>query len=79
MKETQGAIGFAEQRTALEAVARLLPTGIRPVLIGDRFYGSPDLIGWCCQQGWDWRLRLSRTCWYSSKRRDDARSVLRPW
>ena len=31
VKETQGAIGFAEQRTALEAVARLLPTGIRPV------------------------------------------------
>ena len=58
VKETQGAIGFAEQRTALEAVARLLPTGIRPVLIGDRFYGSPDLIGWCCEQGWDWRLRL---------------------
>src|SRR3954453_16120107 len=51
-KETQGAIGFAEQREALQAVARLLPTGIRPVLIGDRFYGSPDLIGWCCEQGW---------------------------
>src|SRR3954467_5447981 len=60
VKETQGAIGFAEQRTALEAVARLLPTGIRPVLIGDRFYGSPDLIGWCCEQGGDWRLRLKQ-------------------
>jgi hypothetical protein len=60
VKETQGAIGFAEQRTALEAVARLLPTGIRPVLMGDRFYGSPDLIGWCCEQGWDWRLRLKQ-------------------
>src|SRR4051794_13186357 len=45
VKETQGAIGFAEQRAALQAVARLLPPGIRPVLIGDRFYGSPDLIG----------------------------------
>src|SRR6185436_20494129 len=60
VKETQGAIGFAEQREALQAVARLLPTGIRPVLIGDRFYGSPDLIGWCCEQGWDWRLRLKQ-------------------
>src|SRR4051795_2541128 len=48
VQETQGAIGFAEQREALQAVARLLPTGIRPVLMGDRFYGSPDLIGW----GW---------------------------
>ena len=28
--------------------------------MGDRFYGSPDLIGWCCQQGWDWRLRLKQ-------------------
>jgi len=64
VKETQGAIegaiGFAEQREALQAVARRLPTGIRPVLIGDRFYGSPDLIGWCCEQGWDWRLRLKQ-------------------
>jgi hypothetical protein len=60
VKETQGAIGFAEQREALQAVARLLPPGIRPVLIGDRFYGSPDLIGWCCEQGWDWRLRLKQ-------------------
>jgi hypothetical protein len=60
VKETQGAIGFAEQRAALQAVARLLPPGIRPVLIGDRFYGSPDLIGWCCEQGWDWRLRLKQ-------------------
>ena len=60
VRETQGAIGFAEPREALQAVARLLPTGIRPVLIGDRFYGSPDLIGWCCEQGWDWRLRLKQ-------------------
>src|SRR4051812_37853934 len=60
VKETQGAIGFAEQREALQAVARLLPTGIRPVLMGDRFYGSPDLIGWCWEQGWDWRLRLKQ-------------------
>src|SRR3982750_258376 len=36
-KETQGVIGFAEQREALQAVARLLPTGIRPALVGDRF------------------------------------------
>ena len=34
-----------EQREALEAAARLLPQGVKPVLMGDRFYGSPDLIG----------------------------------
>src|SRR6476469_7155841 len=60
VKETQGAIGFAEQRAALEAAARLLPAGTKPVLMGDRFYGSPDLIAWCRGQGWDWRLRLKR-------------------
>ena len=28
------------------------------MLMGDRFYGSPDLIAWCAGRGWDWRLRL---------------------
>ncbi len=45
---------------ALEAAARLLPAGTKPVLMGDRFYGSPDLIAWCSGQGWDWRLRLKQ-------------------
>jgi hypothetical protein len=60
VKETGGAIGFAEQRQALEAVARLLPEGVRPVLMGDRFYGTPDLIAWCRARDWGWRLRLKR-------------------
>ena len=60
VKATQGAIGFPEQREALEAVARLLPEGVRPVLMGDRFYGTPDLIAWCQRQGWAWRLRLKQ-------------------
>src|SRR3954447_18934134 len=57
---TQGAIGFDEQRGALEGVAGLLPAGARPVLMGDRFYGTPPLIGWCRQGGWGWRLRLKQ-------------------
>lgn len=60
VKGTEGAIGFPEQREALEAVARLLPEEVRPVLMGDRFYGSPELIAWCRRQGWGWRLRLKR-------------------
>src|SRR5215218_10709331 len=60
VKETGGAIGFAEQREALEAVARLLPEGVRPVLMGDRFYGTPALIAWCREQDWGWRLRLKQ-------------------
>ena len=57
---TRGAIGFAEQRETLEAVARLLPEGARPVLMGDRFYGTPALIAWCRERGWGRRLRLKR-------------------
>ena len=60
VKATQGAIGFAEQRAALETVAGLLPAGIGPVLMGDRFYGTPDLIAWCRRRGWGWRLRLKQ-------------------
>src|SRR5215211_4333595 len=60
VKNTQGAIGFAEQRAALDRVAALLPAGVRPVVMGDRFYGSPALIAWCQTQGWDWRLRLKQ-------------------
>src|SRR3954471_19322014 len=60
VKNTQGAIGFAEQRAALDRVAALLPAGVRPVLMGGRFYGSPALIAWCRAQGWDWRLRLKQ-------------------
>ena len=58
--ETQGAIGFAVQREALEAVAALLPDGARPMLMGDRFYGSPALITWCRDKGWGWRLRCKQ-------------------
>jgi hypothetical protein len=58
VKETEGAIGFAEQKIALEVVVKLLPDGASVVLMGDRFYGSPDLIAWCRAQRWDWRLRL---------------------
>ena len=58
VKETEGAIGFAEQKAALDAALALLPDAAKVVLMGDRFYGSPDLIKWCREQGWDWRLRL---------------------
>jgi hypothetical protein len=58
VRATRGAIGFDEQRGALEAVARLLPAGARPVLMGDRFYGTPALIAWCRERGRGWRLRL---------------------
>jgi len=58
MKKTQGAIGFREQKEALEAVVALLPEGARVTLMGDRFYGSPALIDWCREKGW--RLRCKQ-------------------
>jgi hypothetical protein len=60
VKKTQGAIGFREQRAALATVAALLPEGVRPTLMGDRFYGSPALITWCRDHGWGWRLRCKQ-------------------
>ena len=57
VKKTEGAIGFREQKEALEAVVALLPAGARVTLMGDRFYGSPALIEWCRDKGWGWRLR----------------------
>lgn len=58
VKETEGAIGFPEQKATLDVVLKLLPDAASIVLMGDRFYGSPDLIAWCRAAGWDWRLRL---------------------
>ena len=60
MRKTQGAIGFGVQREALDAVAALLPEGARPMLMGDRFYGSPALISWCRDKSWGWRLRCKQ-------------------
>jgi hypothetical protein len=60
VRETRGSIGFAEQRDLLTLVASWLPAGTRIVLMGDRFYGSPDLIALCRGLGWGWRLRLKQ-------------------
>ena len=58
VEETDGAIGFAVQQDLLDAVRGWLPAETRVVLHGDRFYGTPDLIRWCQDRGWDFRLRL---------------------
>src|SRR3954462_2991187 len=58
VEETDGAIGFDTQQALLEAVARWLPEEASVRLMGDRFYGTADLIGWCQGRGWDYRLRL---------------------
>lgn len=56
--ETEGAIGFATQQELLEVVASWLSVGQAVILLADRFYGTPEMICWCCDRGWDYRLRL---------------------
>jgi DDE family transposase len=56
--ETEGAIGFATQQELLEVVAGWLSVGQAVILLADRFYGTPEMICWCCDHGWDYRLRL---------------------
>jgi hypothetical protein len=58
VEATQGAIGFDTQKALLDAVAPWLPAAAKVRLMGDRFYGTADLISWCQNRTWDYRLRL---------------------
>ncbi|NBC33063.1 MAG: transposase [Alphaproteobacteria bacterium] len=58
VEATEGAIGFAIQKALLDAVVPLLPEGAEVCLMADRFYGTADLITWCQDRQWDYRLRL---------------------
>jgi Transposase DDE domain len=58
VEATDGAIGFAVQKALLEAALALLPEGAAVCLMADRFYGTADLIAWCQERAWDYRLRL---------------------
>lgn len=61
IERAEGSLGFDVQKEMLEVVVTLLGEGTRALLMGDRFYGSPALIGWCREQGWDWRLRCKQS------------------
>jgi hypothetical protein len=79
VKETEGAIGFAEQKAALEVARRLLPEGAKVVLMGDRFYGQPGPDRVVCRG----RVGLavaaqSRPARVRGRRRKHAVGVLRP-
>jgi len=58
VEETDGAIGFSTQKDLLDAVSGWLPDDQAVILLADRFYGTPEMIGWCRNRGWDYRLRL---------------------
>lgn len=61
VEATAGAIGFARQKDLLAVVAPWIPAGAAVCLMGDRFYGTADLIALCQTRGWDYRLRLKGT------------------
>lgn len=57
-KQKKGNIGFEEQKQLIDQVSNWIPYGTRVILLGDRFYGTIDLIAYCRAKGWDYRLRL---------------------
>jgi hypothetical protein len=58
VEETEGSIRFKTQKELLEAAAPLLPEGAQICLMADRFYGTPDLISFCQNKNWEYRIRL---------------------
>jgi hypothetical protein len=54
----RGRLGFATQQELLAVVAGWLPADQAVILLADRFYGTPAMIRWCRERGWDYRLRL---------------------
>jgi hypothetical protein len=57
-RKTQGNIGFEDQKRLLDLIASYFPKDKSVVLMGDRFYGTVNLIEYCKQKNWDYRLRL---------------------
>jgi Transposase DDE domain len=58
VRETQGNIGFEEQKNLLELLSIYLPEGVEVLLLGDRFFATASLIAYLKQKGWDYRLRV---------------------
>lgn len=57
-KQTNGNIGFEEQKELLDELVSWIPQATQIVLLGDRFFGTADLIAYCREKKWDYRLRL---------------------
>lgn len=57
-KQTNGNIEFEEQKELLDELSRWIPQSCSVILLGDRFFGTADLIAYCREKKWDYRLRL---------------------
>jgi hypothetical protein len=58
VETTAGAIGFGCQKALLTAIAPWLPPDADICMMADRSYGTPDLIAFAIERGWDYRLSL---------------------
>jgi Transposase DDE domain len=56
VKITSGNIEYEEQKQLLEEITKYISNPV--ILLGDRFFGTADLIHYCRDKGWDYRLRL---------------------
>jgi hypothetical protein len=54
-------LAFEDYRPLLEAAAELLNEMGSVMLLGDRGFGSVELMRWCRQADWDFGLRLKRS------------------
>lgn len=78
VRETKGGIGFSVQKDLLEVVRSWIPEGCRVMLAGDRFYGTSELVKWCQEQGWGYRLRLKgNLCIYQDQGPDKTLDQLK--
>ena len=76
-QQTKGGIGFTEQKKLLDVVNQWLPEGTRVMLAGDRFYGTAELIRWCQEHQWQYRLRLKgNLCVYQDQGEDKNLNTL---
>jgi len=58
VRSTQGNIGFPVQKELLDSVLAWLPDNVTIMLAADRFYGTAQLVEWCQNAGWSYRIRL---------------------
>ncbi|OAD22751.1 transposase IS4 family protein [Candidatus Thiomargarita nelsonii] len=58
----KGNMAFADyQERLLDQVRTCLPEKAQVLILGDRFYGTVDMIRYCQKAGWHYRLRLKST------------------
>jgi hypothetical protein len=58
VKSTGGNIPIKDYLPLLERLKTCLPEGAQALVLADRFYGSPELIGACQSHGFCYRVRL---------------------